>query len=212
MPRPPLAHQGQYNSKSRQIIDVVVDPCLSKFLRPHQIEGVKFLYECTLGYRDTSSYGCILADEMGLGKTLQTISLVWTLLKQSPYHGENAIIRKVLIVCPASLLEVLNSASLSTRAYSLQLTTMSTIRTGGQSSGNGSAIRESRHMLLMAKMMLVITLSVKAGYIQCWLSVMRNCDQSRRLWKRRHLTLSFAMKACVFAKALLNMIISNWHL
>ena len=28
--------------------------------------------------------GAILADEMGLGKTLQSIALVWTLMKQSP--------------------------------------------------------------------------------------------------------------------------------
>jgi SNF2 family DNA or RNA helicase len=60
-------------------------------LRPHQIVGVKFLYNAV-----ASNTGCILADEMGetwlccwrelidvidylgLGKTLQSITLVWT--------------------------------------------------------------------------------------------------------------------------------------
>ena len=63
-------------------MDVVVDPHLASLLRPHQQEGVVFLYECVLGFRLDSGYGAILADEMGLGKTLQCITLIWTLLKQ----------------------------------------------------------------------------------------------------------------------------------
>lgn len=38
---------------------------------------------------------------MGLGKTLQCITLIWTLLKQSPKCEPT--IRKVIIVCPNSL-------------------------------------------------------------------------------------------------------------
>jgi len=48
--------------------------------------------------------GAILADEMGLGKTLQTVALVWTLLKQSPVAG-SVLVKKVLIVAPSSLLK-----------------------------------------------------------------------------------------------------------
>ena len=51
-------------------------------LRPHQREGVKFLYDCVTGDRIQGYHGCIMADEMGLGKTLQCIALLWTLLKQ----------------------------------------------------------------------------------------------------------------------------------
>jgi SNF2 family DNA or RNA helicase len=40
---------------------------------------------------------------MGLGKTLQTITLVWTLLKQSLKSAFQPTIRKALIVCPSSL-------------------------------------------------------------------------------------------------------------
>jgi len=46
------------------IVPVVIDPILSRKLRPHQTEGVKFLYECVMGYRGHGGQGCILADEM----------------------------------------------------------------------------------------------------------------------------------------------------
>ena len=59
---------------------VVVDPLLCTVLRPHQREGVKFMYECVTGSRIENFNGCIMADEMGLGKTLQCIALMWTLL------------------------------------------------------------------------------------------------------------------------------------
>ncbi|KAL8771026.1 MAG: hypothetical protein Q9209_003445 [Squamulea sp. 1 TL-2023] len=84
-------------------VDVVVDPSLSRKLREHQREGVKFMYECVMGLRDFNGRGAILADEMGLGKTLQTIALLWTLLKQSPYQTGSSVIKKALIVCPATL-------------------------------------------------------------------------------------------------------------
>ncbi len=55
----------------------MVDPLLCKHLRPHQREGVLFLYRCVMGFSVANMYGAILADEMGLGKTLQCITLVW---------------------------------------------------------------------------------------------------------------------------------------
>ena len=94
--------------KGKQIVDVVVDPMLTKHLREHQREGVKFLYECVMGMRDFDGEGAILADEMGLGKTLQTIALLWTLLKQNPIAEGSAepppLIKKALIVCPVTLI------------------------------------------------------------------------------------------------------------
>ena len=85
-------------------VEVVVDPVLSKVLRPHQKEGVQFLYDCTTGQKDSSSFGCIMADEMGLGKTLQCITLLWTLLRQSPTPGRPTI-EKAIIACPSSLVK-----------------------------------------------------------------------------------------------------------
>ncbi|KAI9862639.1 MAG: helicase [Vezdaea acicularis] len=90
--------------KGRQIVDVVVDPLLCDALREHQRVGVKFLYECVMGLRPYVGNGAILADEMGLGKTLQTIALLWTLLKQNPIYDEPPVIKKALIVCPVTLI------------------------------------------------------------------------------------------------------------
>jgi DNA repair and recombination RAD54-like protein len=54
----------------RPKVPVVIDPRLAKVLRPHQVEGVKFLYRATTGLIDEKANGCIMADEMGLGKTV----------------------------------------------------------------------------------------------------------------------------------------------
>ena len=94
----------QHAPDGRQLVDVVMDPLLGKQLRHHQVEGVKFLYECVMGLRDFAGEGCILADDMGLGKTLQTIALLWTLLKQNPVHGIGPVVKKALIVCPVTLI------------------------------------------------------------------------------------------------------------
>ena len=88
----------------KQIVDVVVDPFLSDKLREHQRAGVAFLYECVMGMKGYDGEGAILADEMGLGKTLQTIALVWTLLKQNPIYHAEPVVKKALIVCPVTLI------------------------------------------------------------------------------------------------------------
>ena len=90
------------NDEKKKEVAVVIDPRLAKVLRPHQIEGVRFLYRCTTGLIDEKANGCIMADEMGLGKTLQCIALMWTLLKQSPTPGKSTI-QKCVIACPSSL-------------------------------------------------------------------------------------------------------------
>ncbi|GAM87367.1 hypothetical protein ANO11243_053910 [Dothideomycetidae sp. 11243] len=89
--------------KGKQLVDVVVDPLLTRRLREHQRAGVAFMYECVMGMRCREGAGAILADEMGLGKSLQTITLLWTLLKQNPIHGEGPVVRKAIIICPASV-------------------------------------------------------------------------------------------------------------
>ncbi|KAI0305632.1 P-loop containing nucleoside triphosphate hydrolase protein [Multifurca ochricompacta] len=103
MKSPTEEQSNRFNKKSLPIVPVVIDPILARRLRPHQVEGVKFMYECVMGLRRHEGQGCILADEMGLGKTLQTITLIWTLLKQNPYAGAGPVVGKVLIVCPVSL-------------------------------------------------------------------------------------------------------------
>ncbi|XP_027053891.1 DNA repair and recombination protein RAD54B-like [Pocillopora damicornis] len=104
MPRPNATHQFEHNREGLDIIDVVVDPHLSGHLRPHQRDGVVFLYECIMGLRNFNGNGAILADDMGLGKTFQCISLIWTLHKQGMYGGQ-ASIRRTLIITPGSLVK-----------------------------------------------------------------------------------------------------------
>uniref|UniRef100_A0A915HI60 DNA repair and recombination protein RAD54-like n=1 Tax=Romanomermis culicivorax TaxID=13658 RepID=A0A915HI60_ROMCU len=88
---------------SKILVHVVVDPVLTLVLRPHQREGVKFMYDCVTGRRIPDAFGCIMADEMGLGKTLQCITLVWTLICQSPQA--KGTIDKAIVVCPSSLVK-----------------------------------------------------------------------------------------------------------
>lgn len=82
---------------------VKIDPHMSLKLRPHQVEGVKFMYECVMGYKVPGKFGCLVADEMGLGKTLMSIALIWTLIKQSPTL-KIPVCSKILICCPVTLI------------------------------------------------------------------------------------------------------------
>lgn len=108
-------------------VPVVIDPRLSKVLRPHQIEGVKVsFYLKSIQLTRSSCTGArrvwlqttrgvaswltrwvlvrvrsrVITD--GVGKTLQCIALLWTLLKQSPIPGKGTC-EKVVIACPTSL-------------------------------------------------------------------------------------------------------------
>eukprot|EP00930_Biecheleria_cincta_P069306 TRINITY_DN5705_c0_g1_i1.p1 TRINITY_DN5705_c0_g1~~TRINITY_DN5705_c0_g1_i1.p1 ORF type:complete len:1050 (+),score=202.84 TRINITY_DN5705_c0_g1_i1:50-3151(+) len=72
-----------------------LEPLLASKLRPHQEEGVKFLFRHL-----QAGKGCILADSMGLGKTLQALCATWTALSQ-PFH--RPLCRRAAIVCPSSL-------------------------------------------------------------------------------------------------------------
>ncbi|CAL8095760.1 unnamed protein product [Calicophoron daubneyi] len=130
MPRPPSQCVWAQNPEGLPIVDVFLDGQLARRLRPHQKEGVIFLYECVMGFRSlplvTESlsdlnnwtswsdaetdaprnnpvYGCILADEMGLGKTVQAIATLWMLSNQGPYGGR-PVVRRCLIVTPSGLI------------------------------------------------------------------------------------------------------------
>ncbi|XP_010534308.1 PREDICTED: protein CHROMATIN REMODELING 25 isoform X2 [Tarenaya hassleriana] len=81
---------------------ISVDPLLVRFLRPHQREGVQFMFDCVSGlYESANINGCILADDMGLGKTLQSITLLYTLIRQG-FDGK-PMVKKAVIVTPTSL-------------------------------------------------------------------------------------------------------------
>ncbi|CAG9759735.1 unnamed protein product [Ceutorhynchus assimilis] len=68
--------------------DVFVAPQIARIIKPHQIGGVRFLYDNlieTINRFDVSSgFGCILAHSMGLGKTLQIVTFSDVFLRHTP--------------------------------------------------------------------------------------------------------------------------------
>ncbi|CAK1582621.1 unnamed protein product [Parnassius mnemosyne] len=81
---------------------IEVDRGLVKKLKPHQANGIKFMwdacFESVKRIKKDKGSGCILAHCMGLGKTLQVVSLTHTLLTHSALTG----VQRVLVVCPLS--------------------------------------------------------------------------------------------------------------
>ncbi|PHJ23373.1 snf2 family n-terminal domain-containing protein [Cystoisospora suis] len=75
---------------------VWIDSFLNKHLRPHQREGVQWMYN-----KIVSGGGCILADTMGLGKTLQALCLVWVAV--SSFGSLKPLAAKCVVACPSSL-------------------------------------------------------------------------------------------------------------
>ncbi|CAH0727160.1 unnamed protein product, partial [Brenthis ino] len=81
---------------------IEVDKGLVKKLKPHQANGIKFMwdacFESVKRIKKDKGSGCILAHCMGLGKTLQVVSLTHTLLT----HSALTRVHRVLVVCPLS--------------------------------------------------------------------------------------------------------------
>lgn len=65
--------------RNAPVVSVVIDPILARKLRPHQTEGVKFMYECVMAMQGHDGKGCILADEMLVSRLLgwSDYLLVW---------------------------------------------------------------------------------------------------------------------------------------
>ncbi|KAK6752722.1 hypothetical protein RB195_003875 [Necator americanus] len=76
---------------------VVADISMSRHLREHQKDGIRFIFS-----RLQEGRGVILADEMGLGKSIQTIVATLALMKQ-PKRSSRYIPKKCLLVVPSSL-------------------------------------------------------------------------------------------------------------
>ncbi|KAH8261185.1 hypothetical protein KR044_004748, partial [Drosophila immigrans] len=77
-------------------------PQIAKVIKPHQIGGVRFLYdniiESTRRFQKSSGFGCILAHSMGLGKTLQVVSFCDIFLRHTSA-------KTVLCVMPINTLQ-----------------------------------------------------------------------------------------------------------
>ena len=92
------------DSKTRVPL-IPVDRSIVRHLKPHQIEGVKFMWDSCfekveLIQKGHTGSGCMLAHCMGLGKTLQVITLVHTLL----VHRKLTLVDRVLIIVPVNVL------------------------------------------------------------------------------------------------------------
>ena len=93
---------------------------IAKQMKPHQIQGARFLWREITADDDDGAQGCVLAHTMGLGKTMQTIALLvavneaarskdQSMRKQLPGHLRPKGVRKrmlrILILCPPTLIE-----------------------------------------------------------------------------------------------------------
>ncbi|XP_038149771.1 helicase ARIP4-like isoform X2 [Cyprinodon tularosa] len=97
--------QNQPDSQGRVLInlnhpateeDIFLSPQLARAVKPHQIGGIRFLYDNLVEslelFRNSSGFGCILAHSMGLGKTLQVISFIDVLFRHTEAHTVLAIV------------------------------------------------------------------------------------------------------------------------
>uniref|UniRef100_A0A3Q2TIX6 RAD54 like 2 n=1 Tax=Fundulus heteroclitus TaxID=8078 RepID=A0A3Q2TIX6_FUNHE len=76
--------------------DIFLSPQLARAVKPHQIGGIRFLYDNLVEslelFGNSSGFGCILAHSMGLGKTLQVISFIDVLFRHTQAHTVLAIV------------------------------------------------------------------------------------------------------------------------
>ena len=80
---------------------IEVHKALKKKLKPHQLDGIQFMYDCCIESvakvkAGEPGSGCILAHCMGLGKTLQVITFLTTMLEYHHILG----LKRMLVVCP----------------------------------------------------------------------------------------------------------------
>ncbi|KAG9721128.1 hypothetical protein KCU59_g17286, partial [Aureobasidium melanogenum] len=93
---------------------VYLNPDIAKRLKPHQIEGVKFMWREITAPEDEDGQGCLLAHTMGLGKTAQSLALLTTVAETAKdLKKRNALpddLKKAkgklraLILCPPTLM------------------------------------------------------------------------------------------------------------
>ncbi|XP_042016486.1 protein CHROMATIN REMODELING 20-like, partial [Salvia splendens] len=106
-------HEAQDNASSGHIINLVreegeeavrIPPSISTKLKPHQISGIRFLWENIIQSvgkvrSGDKGLGCILAHMMGLGKTFQVVAFLYTAMRCTDLGLKTA-----LIVTPVSVL------------------------------------------------------------------------------------------------------------
>jgi hypothetical protein len=161
---------------------VVVDPWVASRLRPHQREGVCFMFEAVMGARAPQHSGCLLADAMGVGKTLQVLALTWTLVRQSPSGGGVPATRRVVVVCPATL--VANWKAEAAKWLGAERLGVLTLRGGAgpaalkQQAAGWAAKSQNRWPLLVMSYETLRTVAAEVAAAQPGLLI---CDEAHRL-------------------------------
>ncbi|CAO4378493.1 unnamed protein product [Caenorhabditis nigoni] len=82
--------------------DIFVINHLTHVLQPHQLGGIRFMYDNTIEslgeYKKSDGFGCILAHSMGLGKTIQVITFSEIFLRATKA-------KKVLVIVPINTIQ-----------------------------------------------------------------------------------------------------------
>jgi RAD54-like protein 2 len=82
--------------------DIYLASQLAHCIKPHQIGGVRFMYdnviESTSRFSSSQGFGCILAHSMGLGKTMQIVTFTDIFLSHTPAQ-------KVLCIVPINTIQ-----------------------------------------------------------------------------------------------------------
>ncbi|PVH86946.1 hypothetical protein DL98DRAFT_480893 [Cadophora sp. DSE1049] len=94
---------------------VYVNEDIASSIKPHQVEGVRFMWNQVIaGADDSSSQGCLLAHTMGLGKTMQVITLLVAIEAAASSSDPSVSSQipsclkgttKTLILCPPGLID-----------------------------------------------------------------------------------------------------------
>lgn len=94
------------DKKTKEIL-VEVNRAFVKSLKPHQVDGIRFLFDCTIESverleKNNHSSGGILAHSMGLGKTFQVIAFLHTIMTNARIKEK---IKSVLIIVPYNVIK-----------------------------------------------------------------------------------------------------------
>ncbi|CAG2106633.1 unnamed protein product [Medioppia subpectinata] len=95
----------EFDKDTKEVL-VEVDHTLVKFLKPHQTDGIQFMYNCLIETVDqvegSEGSGAILAHSMGLGKTLQVITFLYTIMTHKDIKKH---IKRSLVICPVNTIK-----------------------------------------------------------------------------------------------------------
>ena len=93
-----------FDEETKEVL-VEVDKRLAKKLKPHQVGGIKFMWDCCFESLEQIKAkkipgGAILGHCMGLGKTLQSVTLIHTVMANPKVK-----VKRTMVICPVSVVK-----------------------------------------------------------------------------------------------------------